>query len=124
MAFSFRGASVQPLGYAYLIDHFKLPALPLPLVCRLSDAVPNRRIRDQGGQKVEDFGPTYVPDPTMFGHLRFALRYEGLNLEVLSHLFERVGPEDILAALNQEPTGAAPRRLAFLYEWLTGSRSG
>jgi Fic/DOC family len=111
---------VHPLGYAYLTDQFKLPALPLPLVCRLSDAVPNRRIRDHGGQKVEEFGPTYAPDPTMFGHLRFALRYEGLNLEVLSLLFERVGPEDIQAALNQQPTGAAPRRLAFLYEWLTG----
>jgi len=111
---------VQPLGYAYLIDQFRLPALPLPLLCRLSDSVPNRRVRDQGGQKVEEFGPTYAPVSTMFGHLRFALRYEGLNLEVLSLLFERIGPENILAALDQEPTGTAPRRLAFLYEWLTG----
>ena len=111
---------MQLLGYAYLADQFKLPALPLARACYLSDAVPNRRIRDQGGQKVEEFGPTYAPDPTMFGHLRFALRYEGLNLEVLSLLFERVGPEDIQAALNLEPTGAAPRRLAFIYEWLTG----
>lgn len=107
------------LGYTYLID-FNLPALPLARVCRLSGAIPNRRIRDQGGQKVEEFGPTYAPNPTMVGHLRFALRYEGLNLKVLSLLFERVGGEDIQSALNLEPTGAAPRRLAFLYEWLTG----
>lgn len=111
---------MQPLGYAYLIDRFKLPVPPLPLVCRLSDAVPNRRIRDHGGQKVQEFGPTYAPGSTLFDHLRFALRYEGLNLTVLSLLFERIGPEEILAALNQEPTGAAPRRLAFFYEWLTG----
>jgi len=111
---------MQPLGYAYLIDHFKLPALPLPQICRLSDAVPNRRVRDRGGQKEQEFGPTYAPDPTVFGHLQFALRYEGLNLEVLSLLFERVGPEDIQTALNEKPTRAAPRRLAFLYEWLTG----
>jgi len=110
---------VRPLGYAYLTDQFKLPALPLALSCRLSDALPNRRIRDQGGEKVQEFGPSYAPDSTMLGHLRFALRYEGLNLEVLSLLFERVGPEDIQAALSLEPTGAAPRRLAFLYEWLT-----
>ena len=111
---------MEPLGYAHLVDRFALPVPPPPLVCRLSNAVPNRRIRDQGGQKIEEFGLTYAPGPAVIDHLRFALRYEGVNLTVLSLLFERTGPDEIQAALAREPTGIAPRRLAFFYEWLTG----
>ena len=108
------------LGYAHLLDRYALPVSRLSRICRLKDALPDRRVRDEGGQTVEEFGPTYAPGSTLVDHLRFALRYEGLNLEVLSLLFERTGAVEIQAALEEQPTSAAARRLGFLYEWLTG----
>jgi hypothetical protein len=111
---------VQPVGYAYLIEQFRLPALPLPVARVVTDALPDRRLRDRGGRMLEEFGRSYQPEPTVIGHLRFALRYEGVNLEVLSLLFDRNGGEEIRVALLAQPTSTVPRRLAHLFEWLTG----
>jgi len=111
---------MEPVGYAFLIQRFQLPTLPLPVARVVTDALPDRRLRDRGGELLEEFGPAYRPKPTAIGHLRFALRYEGVNLEVLSLLFDRIGSEEIQVALRAQPTSTVPRRLAYLFEWLTG----
>jgi len=111
---------VEKIGYAYLVERFQLPALPLPVIRTVSAALTGRRTRDHGGQAVEEFGLSYQPTSTMMAHLRFALRYEGLNLQVLSLLFEKVGTQEIIAALLAQPAGPLPRRLSYLFEWLTG----
>lgn len=111
---------MDPVGYAYLIDRYQLPALPLPVRRVITDAVNARRLRVQGGRPLEEFARSYEPKPTVVGHLSFALRYEGLNLEVLGLLFERIGAAEIEAALREQPTVMLTRRLAYLFEWLTG----
>jgi hypothetical protein len=112
---------VEKIGYAHLIEKFQLAALPLPVIRVVTSALTGRRTRDHGGKALEEFGPSYQPEPTMLAHLRFALRYEGLNLQVLSLLFETAdAPQVVLAALLAQPGGPFPRRLAYLFEWLTG----
>ena len=111
---------MTPVGYGYLIQHYGLPALPLPMMRVISDAIGSRRQRDRGGQLLEEFAPSYAPEPTTLGHLGFALRYEGLNLEVLRLLFDRTGGADIQAALDGQSNAAPTRRIAYLFEWLTG----
>ncbi len=108
------------IGYAHLIEQFGLPAMPMPVTRVVSDALAGRRLRSPGGQTIEEFGRGYEPESTAIGHLRFALRYEGLNLEVLSLLFARMGDQEIRDALLAQPTSTLPRRLAYLFEWLTG----
>lgn len=107
------------LGYARLIQVHKVPALPLPVTCVINESIPARRIQERGGQTFGEFAPSYRPADTLVGHLRFALRYEGLNLQVLKLLFDRLGGEEIRAALIEQPESAVARRLAFLCEWLT-----
>lgn len=111
---------MNPVGYAYLIDRYQLAALPLPVTRVITDAVGGRRTRKRGGVPVEEFARSYEPEPTVLGHLRFALGYEGLNLEVLALTFERIGAGEIEAALREQPTAVLTRRLAYLCEWLTG----
>jgi hypothetical protein len=53
------------------------------------------------------------------GHLQFALRYEGVNLQLLSLLFERIDSAGLCEWITQSPTSAYARRVCFLYEWLT-----
>lgn len=111
---------METLGYAHLIERHALPAMPLRVTCVLNEAQKSRRTFDRGGKSFEEFGPTYRPDDTLFGHLRFALRYEGLNLQVLKLLFDRTGGEEVRDALLAQPGSAITRRLGFIYEWLTG----
>lgn len=55
--------------------------------------------------------------------LEFALKHEGVNLEVLAAFFQRVDlaafETELVAALLDRPFGQYLRRLWFLYEWLT-----
>ena len=111
---------MTPVGYGYLIERFALPALPLPVKRGISEAVPARRSREIGGQSIEEFATSYAPEPTVLGHLGFALRYEGLDLAVLSLLFAKIGPDALQVALHERPVSVTTRRLAFLFEWLTG----
>src|SRR5690606_26356244 len=59
---------------------------------------------------------------TLYHHLVFALKYEGIHLLVIRKLFTALGPEEATALVTIEPTGIYSRRLWFLFEWLTGHR--
>lgn len=107
---------MKPVGYAHLIDAGKLNVLPLARPAFVSGSV-NRRVESDtrvlfpGGVSVDD---------TLSGHLEFALRHEGVNLEVIDAVFEHLSPADLIARLQARPTGEHIRRACFLWEWLTG----
>ena len=106
-----------PAGYAALIDAFRL-SVPLP---RTLAAIGERhRILEQDNWRI--MTPRHAPHATLEGHLTFALKYEGLDLAVLSRLFEAVGPGPIETLVREAPTGSYVRRIWFLYEWLIGAR--
>ncbi len=115
----FRGRSapepVTPAGYAALIDdyHLKLP-LP-PRIAGISG-----RHHPESTDTWLLFTPRHAPKDTLAGQLEFALKWEGINLSVLSALFKTVDATEITAAVRSSPTGAYARRLWYLYEWLTG----
>jgi hypothetical protein len=111
---------VKPVGYGYLIQRYKLHALPLPVTRVIFEAASARRTRERGGQILEEFPRAYEPKPTAIGHLHFAMRYEGVNLEVLRLLYDRIGGDEVEAALNKHPNASINRRLAYLFEWLMG----
>ena len=74
----------------------------------------------QDGQEVQTWPARYQPADTFRGQFEFGLKHERLNLEFCSRLFAHLGPADITAWVQNEPTGRYARRTAFLYEWLTG----
>ncbi|TIR28018.1 MAG: cell filamentation protein Fic, partial [Mesorhizobium sp.] len=106
-----------PAGYSALIDAYKL-AVPLPRI--LSATGEHHRITEQDGWRI--MTPRHAPQPTLEGHLTFALKYEGLDLAVLKRLFLETGPAAIEALVRKSPTGSYARRIWFLYEWLNGTR--
>lgn len=107
---------MTPIGYAHLIDALKLNVLPLARPAFASSSV-NRRIDSEtrilfpGGVTLEN---------SLVGHLEFALRHEGVNLEVIDAVFEHLAPDNLIARLRATPTGEHIRRACFLWEWLTG----
>ena len=111
-----------PAGYAALIDAFLAapsgPSVPLPR--RLSGIGGRHRAVDTPEWRL--YSPRYEPQPSLEGHLTFALKYEGLDLAVLKRLFLGVGPANVEAIVRARPTGSYARRIWFLYEWLTGQK--
>ena len=112
-------SSSAKVGYARLIDRFALPALPLPTIAVIDTSVRGRDQIRQGDQDVLRFQPTYRPDDTTLADLLFALRYEGINLHVLSLLFTKRGGQDVQPFVDASPQSLFARRLGYLYEWLT-----
>lgn len=112
--------ALQLLGYSYLVENYGLPARPLAVRAELDSSVRGREIRRQGDQQVLVFQSNYQPDETLSGHIQFAMRYEGINLEVLALLFQHTGKDELEQWLNDKPASGYARRAAYLFEWLTG----
>lgn len=101
-------------GYSALIDAYEL-VVPLPRILSATGA--RHRIIEENGWRI--LTPRHAPEPTLEGHLTFALKYEGLDLAVLKRLFLATGPQSIEGLVRSKPSGAYARRIWFLYEWLT-----
>jgi Fic family protein len=109
-------AAEGKLGYQYLIDQLQLTVRPLARHAALSTAV-NRRVETE----THILFPRGVAiENSTVGHLEFALRHEGINLEVIDAAFDHINPADLIARLKQAPNGEYIRRACFLWEWLTG----
>lgn len=105
----------RPVGYAALIESHNLQ---IPLPPRL--AATASRHHPASTETWQLFTPRHAPENTLSGHLEFALKWEGVDLSVLSALSKVVPDEEIATAVRSKPTGAYARRLWYLHEWLTG----
>lgn len=105
------------IGYAYLIGHLGLmSAAPLAHE-HITAGVPQKKVR--GTQTLH---PASAMPADIVGHLEFALKHEGMNLQVLAGAFEAI-PDckgQLAERLSATPNGEYIRRLCFLYEWMHG----
>lgn len=104
-------------GYGALIDAY---GLSVPLPRKLSATGNHHRTVEDDAWRI--LTPRHAPSADLDGHLTFALKYEGLDLAVLTRLFAATGPDAIVEIVRGKPTGSYARRIWFLYEWLTGNR--
>ena len=93
------------IGYAQLISRLSLVVRPLAKPAEVSGSV-NRRV-DSADRVL--FPRGVAIEDTLVGHLEFALRHEGVNLEVIDALFEHLPPQDLLA-LRARRGGSACER--------------
>ena len=107
-----------PVGYSWLTATLKLNVRPPSRPAYINASV-NRRMDSDA----HSLFPTGVAiENTVAGHLEFALRHEGVNLEIIDAVFEHLPPADLIARLQATPTGEHIRRACFLWEWLTGKK--
>src|SRR6476469_5627547 len=92
-------------GYAALIERFDL-AVPIvgPFV-----AIAERH-HPESTATWRMLTPRHAPPPTLAGELTFALRYEGIDLTVLSRLLRKIDAAEIVKIVEASPTGAYARR--------------
>ena len=101
------------VGYGAIIEALQL-AMPLPEQLAL---ISDKR-RSYSNEKWKVFSSRTTFEDTLYKHLVFALKYEGINLLFFKKLFEQLKLNDIVALLQLEPTGQYSRKIWFLYEWL------
>lgn len=106
-------------GYTVLIQIYGLRC-PIP---RSLSAISKQHKRYHE-DRWEVYTVKHKPDDTLYAHLTFALKYEGINLSVLKALFDAIKTSDIEEIIKSEPTGGYARRIWFFYEWLTGTTLG
>lgn len=106
-------AKAKPAGYIALISKYELK-VPLPnSICAIGE---KHKKYEKDQWRV--FTPRHEPEDSLYGHLTFALKQEGIDLAVLKALFSRVDSAAIVDIVRREPTGSYSRRIWFLYEWL------
>ena len=101
------------VGYGAIINVYNLQ-VPLPYKLSLI----SEKKRQYSNEEWQVFTSRHKPEDTLYKHLVFALKYEGINLLVLKKLFEKVNEDDIVEFIKSEPLGQYSRRIWFLYEWL------
>ena len=104
---------VSLAGYAALIEAHKLHVPSPDILCIIG--IKHKKYT-KGCWNV--FTPRHKPDDTLYGHLTFALKYEGIDLAVFNALFRVIEASEIETIVRSEPTGIYSRKIWFLWEWL------
>ena len=110
---------LRPIGYNELVNRYKLEVLT-PWCESWLALHGDRASRIEDNQTAEIYPVRYDPGKSLGDHLTFALKYEGVNLEILSALFKSVDRKELTDFIKTQPTGKYTRLIWFFYEWLTG----
>src|SRR6266481_4284648 len=104
------------VGLHGLLEQLELK-VPLPVV--RSEVIPGARKTTLSDNKIlEQYPKSYLPTGLM-GNLRFAMRYEPIDLGVLNAAFSALDIRELEEWIRSEPNGIFARRAWYLYELLT-----
>ncbi len=116
-----RSNKFNPAGYAWLVQHFDLQVMPHWHKSEIGGSSHQKTIESDGSIK-EIYPKSYFPGKNRFDHFEFALKYEGVNLEILSEIFALADKKELTSWITTKPQGQYTRRIWYLYEWITGDQ--
>lgn len=103
-------------GYSYLRDTFRTTALSLSNEAVVNSGV-NKLVRADSHLFVP---PRMAPDKNdLMAHLVFALKHEGINLEILSQVLPKLDSALLQQSLDNKPSSAIYRKIGWLWEEFT-----
>lgn len=105
-------------GLMGLVARFDLP-VPKPSVISIVGSGQRRQVIE-AHRTIERYLASYDYGDTPEMDLKFALRYEPMDLAILRLAFESMAAADLEAWIRSEPNGTFARRAWFFHEWLTG----
>lgn len=109
------------IGYAWLAQRYPLD--PIPHFIESFTAEPGIRLTEHVGNRIREIYPhTVYRLSSVFEHLDFALKHEGLHLELIRNLMPHLEFSEVMAYVSATPTGANARRIAYLYEAFSGKQ--
>ena len=115
------GFETRLAGYAYLLDMLGVDGMPHWHKSSVSSSGTHRsKIKD--GVSEDIYPLRYWPGEDVGDHLEFALKYDGVNLGLLTQIFEKLSSDKLAEYIKSKPTGKYARRIWFFYEFLTGTK--
>ena len=114
-------AEATSVGYARLIETFAIKALPhyrKSYILLHGGAYSERENHEEAHYYPKKYLLKDLQDP--FHHLEFALKYDGINLEILLGVFLKLEPKAVEVYVQSQPTSRLSRKIWYLYEFLTG----
>lgn len=104
-------------GYAFLVETLRLSAFFPECPSRVSRAV-NRKVETAACRLIP---PRMAPKTSsIVEHALFALKHEGVNLQILAEAVPLIPEEDLRRQLEARSSGVFVRKLGFLWERFTG----
>ena len=104
---------MESIGYDYLRAQLGLAAFPVAHPARIR---PVSRVLDSLDELQV---PKLVAPKTdhLLDHVLFALKYEGIDLQILAETMPKISGADLINRLHASPTGAYIRKACYLWEW-------
>jgi Fic family protein len=106
-----------PIGLHAVIEELDLK-VPRPTV-RSELVSGTRKTKITQNEILEQYPRSYQPAEGIVGQLRFALKYEPIDLRVYKSAFSRIPKMDVERWVQRERNGIFARRAWYLYEMLT-----
>jgi hypothetical protein len=109
------------IGYSWLAEKFEVSTLPY---WRESWALAKgvRRLVEKDGRQIEYLPASRDLGENVFAQLEFALKREGLHLELLRKLLPLLDGSEVTGYIRSRPTGRYARVVWWLYEEFTRTR--
>lgn len=112
--------SRRPAGYLWLRQRYALNCLPHPVESFVTAGT--RQTHTTPLKLEETYPKSYWPGEDEFAHLEFALKHEGLHLQLLRALLPQLPADQLGAYIQSKPTSIFARRIWYLYEEFSGQR--
>ena len=110
----------RPAGYLLLQQRHGLTCLPHHVESFVSHGT--RRTHSTPEKTQETYPRNYWPGESDFEHLEFALKREGLHLQLLRALLPQLTANTVTAYVQSKPTSTYARRIWYLFEEFSGQR--
>ena len=110
---------LKSVGYKALIDRFGIDSLPNWHYSFISIDTHTHKKEIKNKIVYEIYPKKYAINDSVMEHLEFALKYDGVNLVLLSLIFDKIEEQEIIESIKAKPTGKYIRRIWYFYEFLT-----
>jgi Fic family protein len=108
-----------PVGYKAISERLRLQTLPHYRESYIA-------LRGRGKVIIDGYHETHIYPKTyalknehdLLENLEFALKHDGINLEIINALFEQIEKHNVTAYIQDQPTRIYPRKIWYLYEFL------
>lgn len=112
---------LSEVGYSYLVKQYGLHVIPHHQMSYIARTGRGSESTEQN-QKIIIYPSTYaLSDPNdSLHHLEFAIKHEGIHLEIISQSFSHIKAEALTQFIKKKPMGKYRRIIWFLYEYIVG----
>jgi hypothetical protein len=110
----------RAVGYLWLRQRHAINCLPHHVESFVTTGA--RQTHSTPLKREEIYPKSYWPGDDDFSHLEFALKHEGLHLQLLRDLLPRLSADQVSSYIQSKPTSIFARRIWYLYENFSGRR--